>query len=68
MGAISIWHWLIILAAFTTLIPAARALSRAGLSPWWAVLSVIPLIGWFGLWAFAFAPWPKVDAPSSEKA
>lgn len=62
MGSLSIWHWLVLLAVFSSVIPAARALSRTGLSPWWAVLSVVPIVGWFGLWAFAYAPWPKVDA------
>lgn len=63
MGSFSIWHWLVLLAVLATLVPVARTLSRAGLSPWWAVLSVVPIIGWFGLWAFAYARWPKVDGP-----
>jgi hypothetical protein len=58
----SIWHWLVVLAALATIIPAAKALSRVGLSPWWSILSVIPVVGWFGLWAFAYARWPKVDS------
>jgi hypothetical protein len=43
------------------MIPAGKALSRVGLSPWWAILSVIPIVGWFGIWAFAYSPWPKLD-------
>jgi hypothetical protein len=37
------------------------------LSIWhWLILlptpaTVIPVVGWFGLWAFAYARWPKVD-------
>ena len=62
MGSLSIWHWIVLLAALATVIPAAKALSRVGLSPWWAILSVVPIIGWFGLWAFAYARWPKVDS------
>jgi len=61
METLSIWHWIIVLAALATIIPAAKALSRVGLSPWWAILSVVPVVGWFGLWAFAYARWPKVD-------
>jgi uncharacterized membrane protein YhaH (DUF805 family) len=64
VGNFSIWHWLILACAVATVIPAAKALERTGLSRWWAVLSIIPVIGWFGLWAFAFAPWPKVDSSS----
>jgi uncharacterized membrane protein YhaH (DUF805 family) len=61
MDSFSIWHWLILLAAIATVVPAAKALHRVGLSRWWAILSVIPIVGWFGIWAFAYAPWPKVD-------
>ncbi len=60
---ISVVHWLIVLAAaMSTIIPVAKALKRTGLSPWWAVLSVIPIVGWFGIWAFAYARWPNLEA------
>ncbi len=66
MGGISVVHWVIVLAiGLATVIPVSRALRRVGLSPWWAVLSVIPIVGWFGMWAFAYAPWPKVDVAAS---
>ena len=61
MGTFSIWHLIILAAALATVIPAAKALGRVGLSPWWAILSIIPLVGWFAMWAFAYAPWPKLD-------
>ena len=62
MNAISPVHWVIVLAALLTVVPAAKALSRVGLNPWWAVLSVIPIVGWFGIWAFAYARWPKLES------
>jgi hypothetical protein len=62
VGSLSIWHWIVLLAALATVIPVAKALSRVGLSPWWAILSIVPIVGWFGFWAFAYAPWPKVDS------
>ena len=63
MGAISVGRLvLILLPALLTVVPASRALSRVGLSPWWSILSILPIVGWFGIWAFAFARWPKVDA------
>jgi hypothetical protein len=65
VGSLSIWHWIVLLTALATVIPAAKALSRAGLSPWWAILSVVPIVGWFGLWAFAYVRWPKVDSGRS---
>lgn len=55
-------HWIVVLAAIATVIPAAKALSRVGLSRWWAILSIVPIVGWFGLWAFAYARWPRVDS------
>ena len=64
MGSLSIWHWLVVLAALATIVPAGKALSRVGLSRWWAILSIVPIVGWFGLWAFAYARWPKVDSES----
>jgi hypothetical protein len=65
MGTLTLWHWVIFLPALATVIPAAKALSRVGLSPWWSILSIIPIVGWFALWAFAYARWPKVEAPTS---
>ena len=35
-----------------------RTLGKAGLSGWWAVLSVPPLI-LVTVWVFAFASWPR---------
>ena len=35
-----------------------RVLGKAGLSGWWAVLSVPPLI-LVTVWVLAFAPWPR---------
>lgn len=61
MGSLSIWHLIILLVAISTVIPASKALQRVGLSKWWSILSIIPLVGWFALWAFAFSPWPQVD-------
>lgn len=66
MGTFSIVHWIIVLAAMlATIIPVAKVLGRVGLSPWWSILSVIPIIGWFGIWALAYARWPKVDVASA---
>ena len=64
MGTISIWHIAIVLIALSTIIPIARILKRVGLSGWWTIVYLIPCVGWFGLWVFAFARWPAVE-PSS---
>ncbi len=67
MGSIQIIHWIIVLLFVVgVLIPAAKVLSRVGINPWWAILSVIPLLNWIGLWVFAYARWPKVEAVRPE--
>lgn len=66
METLSIWHWVIALAALSTIIPIAKILSRVGLSPWWSILSVVPFVGWFGLWAFAYSRWPKVHSTRAD--
>jgi hypothetical protein len=40
---------------------AARVLLKAGFSPWWALLLVLPVLAVAGLWLFAFIPWPRID-------
>jgi predicted PurR-regulated permease PerM len=65
MGSLSLTHWLlfaIILAVL--LVPVARILRRAGFSRWWCILAVIPLVGFIGLWVFAFVPWPSIPEPA----
>lgn len=60
MGAVSIWHWLILLAyAFLVCFPIARILRRLGLAGWWALLAIVPLVNLLALWIFAFARWPR---------
>jgi hypothetical protein len=63
VGAFSIVHWAILgLVLFTLGFPAARILKRAGLSGWWTILAMIPYANVIGLWAFAFARWPALEA------
>jgi hypothetical protein len=39
----------------------ARVLRRAGYSPWWVLLMLVPLVNLVALWVFAYARWPAVD-------
>ena len=39
----------------------ARVLRRAGYSPWWVLLVLVPLVNLVALWVFAYARWPAVD-------
>lgn len=58
--AFATWHWFLELPAMAAAIPVALILRRIGLSPWWAVLCVLPVISWVGVWALAFVRWPNV--------
>jgi len=64
---LSVWQWLAI-AVFCVIsvVPAVRILRRAGLSAWWAVFLVIPLVNLMALWVFAFTRWPALTAECSE--
>ena len=39
----------------------ARVLRRAGYSPWWVLLLLVPLVNLIALWIFAYARWPAID-------
>ena len=56
-----------------------RIFNKAGRSPWWSHLMLIPIVGLFTplhigmglllgvplamIWVFAFSPWPSIDNP-----
>jgi hypothetical protein len=63
---LSVGQW-IGLAVFcvASLVPAARILRRAGLSLWWSIFLVIPLVNVMALWMFAYSRWPAVDRPGA---
>jgi len=62
MYAFSIMHWLVLLIILALMLyPVGRILSRVGLSPIWAIVSIIPLLNFVALWVFAFMTWPKID-------
>lgn len=68
MGGMSWIHWVIILAVLagpailaSFVVPPARILMRAGFSPFWLLLGLIPVVGLIALWRFAFMPWPALD-------
>jgi hypothetical protein len=39
---------------------SALVLKKAGLSPWWALISLIPIVNVVMLWVFAYARWPAL--------
>ncbi len=38
----------------------SRVIARAGYSPWWALLGVVPVVNVVMLWVFAFSKWPAL--------
>jgi len=59
MGDLSIWHWLVLLVVVFGLWLVGRVLRKAGYSPWWALLTVVPVVNIICWWVFAFASWPR---------
>ncbi|KPF69042.1 hypothetical protein IP84_07655 [beta proteobacterium AAP99] len=52
----------IVLGLLVFALPAvlfSRIVRRAGYSPWWALLGLVPVIGVVALWVFAFLDWPQ---------
>jgi len=41
------------------IVSSAVAVSRAGRSPYWALLMIVPYSAVIALWLFAFVSWPK---------
>ena len=61
MGTFSLWHWIILLVILAPLVwMTSRITRKAGLSGWWAVLTVVPVVNPIVLWVFAFAKWPNL--------
>ena len=60
MGAYSIWHWLIYPFLLLLIWFFTKVAKKAGYSPWWALLSAVPLVNLVLLWIFAYAKWPAL--------
>ena len=63
------WEGLIVLAILA--LPAwifSRTLGKSGLSGWWAVLGLVPLVNLVALWVFAFTEWPNFPADDDPPA
>ena len=40
------------------LYPLAKVIKRAGFSPWWCLIALVPIANLIALWRFAFVRWP----------
>lgn len=43
------------------LLMLGRIVRRAGFSPWWALVVLVPLVNLVALWVFAYVRWPAID-------
>lgn len=53
---------LMLLIALATFVLVARIVKRAGYSPYWALVSLVPGVNLIFLYVFAFALWPLLEA------
>jgi hypothetical protein len=59
MAGYGIGHWIIFAVTIgVVLYPIGRILNRIGLSPFWSILALIPLVNLIALWVLAFVDWP----------
>ena len=58
MGSFSIWHWLVLVIVGIPNLFFIPAVRKAGFSAWWAVFSMVPVVGLLLLWKFALTKWP----------
>ncbi|TIT02882.1 MAG: hypothetical protein E5W87_07945 [Mesorhizobium sp.] len=59
MGSFSVFHWLILMIIFASLIvPYWRIFPRAGWPSALSILMVVPLLNLVLLWVVAFKKWP----------
>lgn len=57
-------HWIMFALAIVLYVyPIGRILRRIGLSPYWALIALVPLVNLFGLWVLAFNAWPGRGEP-----
>ena len=59
MAGYGLGHWVVFaVMVAVVLYPVGRILGRIGLSPFWSVLALIPVVNLFALWLLAFIDWP----------
>ena len=59
MAEFGLVHWVVFaIMVAAILYPIGKILGRIGLSPFWSVLALIPVVNLVALWALAFTDWP----------
>jgi hypothetical protein len=60
MASFGFGHWITFAAMVAAVLyPIGRILGRIGLSPFWSVFALIPLVNLIALWVLAFTDWPR---------
>jgi hypothetical protein len=66
VGIRSLGHWLFFAVMVAVILyPVGRILKRWGLSPFWSVLALIPVVNLISLWTLAFTEWPAERAKAA---
>ncbi len=58
----------LVLLGLLFVIPAWQIVKKAGFSPWFALLILVPLLGLIGFWFFAFIQWPVSSLGKEQSA
>ena len=62
MGALSIWHWILLPIIFLAyFLPTFKIVKKAGYSGWWCLLMLVPIVQIVMLWVFACSRWPALS-------
>jgi len=56
----TIFNWLVLILFTVPLWFFARAVKKAGFSPWWTLLGIVPFLNVVALWVFAYVKWPTL--------
>jgi uncharacterized membrane protein YhaH (DUF805 family) len=59
---------IVVVVLFIILFPVVKILHKAGYSGWWVLLYFVPFGAFIGLWVFAFADWPALQAKSGSSS
>ena len=60
MAGYGLGHWLVFaVMVAVVLYPIGKILGRIGLSPFWSIVALVPLVNLVALWVLAFIDWPE---------
>lgn len=60
MAGFGVTHWVIFAAMIAVILyPIGKILDRIGLSPFWSIVALIPVVNIVALWVLAFIDWPQ---------